>query len=246
FGCDECLNGEKLIWDPVKPLGCKCPESNYAGQISEQCPLALDFFGDTVNQYGISTGSPQELESITACFWMSVPEAYVKDRRVNFISYASSNSPNDFLLVLRPSLDLLMKNTVYSTNVHLADGKLHHVCVTWKSLGGQFKVYKDGALVKTMDNIKSGEKFNAGGIWVIGQDQDSLGDGFQTGDSYKGILTEVNIWNEILHFDVIKHFANDYGLPVRGNYKAYSDFVISSATELIKPSCCPLAPLPEA
>ena len=130
--------------------------------------------------------------------------------------------------------------------MHLADGKLHHVCVSWESSSGHFKVYKDGALVKTMDNIKTGEKFNAGGIWVIGQDQDSLGGGFQTGDSYKGILTEVNIWNKILGSDEIKRFANDFGLPVQGNYKAYSDFDISSATELIKPSCCPLAPLPEA
>ncbi|CAB4036169.1 Hypothetical predicted protein, partial [Paramuricea clavata] len=122
FGCDECLNSEMLIWDPVRPLGCKCPESNYAGHISEQCryspfaylgPLALHFFGDTVNQYGKSTGSPQELESITACFWMSVPEEYLNNHRVNFLSYASSKSSNDFLLVLRPSLDLLMKNKVY-------------------------------------------------------------------------------------------------------------------------------------
>jgi hypothetical protein len=109
-------------------------------------------------------------------------------------------------------------------------------------------VYKDGALVKTMDNIKTGEKFNAGGIWVIGQDQDSLGGGFQTGVSYMGILTEVNIWNKILGSDEIKRFANDFGLAVEGNYKAYSNFTIYSATELIKPSCCPLTKtkLPES
>jgi hypothetical protein len=97
-----------------------------------------------------------------------------------------------------------------------------------------------------MDIVKSGENINAGGIWVIGQDQDSLGGGFQTADSYKGILTEVNIWNKILGSDKIKRFANDYGLPMQGNYKAYSDFDISSATELIKPSYYHLTALPEA
>ena len=75
--------------------------------------MALHFLGDTVNQYGKSTGSPQELTSITACFWMSVPEAYAKDHRANFVSYASSESANDFLLALRPKLDLLMKNKAY-------------------------------------------------------------------------------------------------------------------------------------
>jgi hypothetical protein len=59
-------------------------------------------------------------------------------------------------------------------------------------------------------------------------------------------LTEVNIWNKILGSTEIKRFANEFGLAVQGNYKAYSDFYISSATELIKPSCCPLAPFPEA
>ena len=127
----------------------------------------------------------------------------------------------------------------------VADGQLHHVCVTWESSSGDFKVYKDGALVKTMVNVETGIQIKGGGIWVIAQDQDSLGGGFQAQDSFKGILTEVNIWNRVLVSDEIKSFAKDCGLLVQGNYKAYSDFDISSATELIKPSCCPLAPLSE-
>ena len=127
----------------------------------------------------------------------------------------------------------------------LADGELHHVCVTWESSSGDFKVYKDGALVKTLVNVENGTQIKDGGTWVIGQDQDLLGGGFHTRDSFKGILTEVNIWNRVLGSDEIKSFAKDCDSLVQGNYKAYSDFNISSATELIKPSCCPLAPLPE-
>jgi hypothetical protein len=128
----------------------------------------------------------------------------------------------------------------------LADGELHHVCVTWESSSGDFKVYKDGAVVKTLVNVENGTQIKDGGTRVIGQDQDSLGGGFQAKDSFKGILTEVNIWNRFLGSDEIESFANDCGSLVQGNYKAYSDFNITSATELIKPSCCPLAPLPGA
>ena len=67
----------------------------------------------------------------------------------------------------------------------LADGQLHHVCVTWDSLSGKSTVYKDGALVKTIGNVKTGEQIKGGGIWVIGQDQDSVGAGFQAKDSFK-------------------------------------------------------------
>ena len=128
----------------------------------------------------------------------------------------------------------------------LADGQLHHVCVTWESSSGDFKVYKDGALSEIKDNVQTGKQIKAGGIWVIGQDQDSIGGGFHAKDSFKGILTEVNIWNRVLGFDEIKSFANDCDSLVQGNYKVYSDFNILSATEFIKPSCCPLAPLHEA
>ena len=132
------------------------------------------------------------------------------------------------------------------TGLLLADGQLHHVCVTWESSSGNSKVYNDGALVETIVDVQTKKQIKGGGIWVIGQDQDTLGGGFQAKDSFKGILTEVNVWNRALVSDEIKSFANDCGSLVQGNYKAYSDFNISSATEFIKPSCCPLAPLPEA
>ena len=133
-----------------------------------------------------------------------------------------------------------------STGLILADGQLHHVCVTWESSSGDVNVYKDGALSEILVDVQTGTQIKDGGIWVIGQDQDSPGGGFQAKDSFNGILTEVNIWNRTLGSDEIESFAKDCDSLVQGNYKAYSDFNISSATELIKLSCCPLAPLPEA
>jgi CUB/sushi domain-containing protein len=94
--------------------------------------------------------------------------------------------------------------------------------------------------------LQTGNKIKGGGIWVIGQDQDSLGGSFDAKDSFKGILTEVNIWNTVLGVDEIKSFANDCDLLMQGNYKAYSDFDISRATQLIKLSYCHFAPIPEA
>jgi hypothetical protein len=128
----------------------------------------------------------------------------------------------------------------------LADGQLHHVCVTWESSSGKSTVYKDGALVKTIGNVKTGEQIKGGGIWVIGQDQDSVGAGFQAKDSFKGYVTQVNIWDRVLGSDEIKRFAKDCGSFMQGNYKTYSDFNVSSSTQLIKSLCCPLAPISEA
>jgi hypothetical protein len=101
-------------------------------------------------------------------------------------------------------------------------------------------VYKNGVLGKTMAVVKNEQEIEAGGTWVIGQDQDSLGGGFETRDSSKGILTEVNVWDRALCSSEITRVAKDCGSLVQGKYKAYGDFVISNATGLIKLSCCPM------
>ena len=40
-GCEErneCQNGGKMAWDPLKPFKCQCP-NNYYGERCEKCEL---------------------------------------------------------------------------------------------------------------------------------------------------------------------------------------------------------------
>ena len=50
----------------------------------------------------------------------------------------------------------------------------------------------------------------AGGTVVIGQDQDTVGGGFQTADSFgPGEVTEVNLWSRVLSAsDITAQYAN--------------------------------------
>ena len=75
-------------------------------------PSALNFRGNDITQYGITNGSPQALESITACFWMSAPEAYVNDHVPVLLSY-STTGKNDFLLLLWPHLHMMLLENSY-------------------------------------------------------------------------------------------------------------------------------------
>ena len=89
------------------------------------------------------------------------------------------------------------------TPVSFADGKNHHVCVTWDLSSGNINIYVDGK--KSFD--AQGNKYvtinlPAGGTWIIGQDQDPTGArllkgfrGFTKKDSMKGVLADVNIWD---------------------------------------------------
>ena len=113
------------------------------------------------------------------------------------------------------------------------------MCATWESSSGNFKIYKDSVLVKTMANVMTGETIPSGGTWVVGQDQDIHGGGFERRDTHKGTLTGVNVWNRVLCEYEIERVAKDCGSLIQGNYKSYNDFTMSDTVEFTTPSCCP-------
>ena len=58
--------------------------------------------------------------------------------------------------------------------------------------------------------LKENHQIPAGGTVVIGQDQDTVGGGFQTADSFgPGEVTEVNLWSRVLSAsDIAAQYAN--------------------------------------
>ena len=127
----------------------------------------------------------------------------------------------------------------YSQAFGVSDGKWHHVCVTWKSSGGIVKVYKDGVSKANQTGLVAGQLIEPSGTWIIGQDQDSVGGGFQQADAFNGSLTDVNVWDRVLDASEISTLASkSCGLGMKGNYKAYKDFVPQIAVQVVKTSCC--------
>jgi hypothetical protein len=79
--------------------------------------------------------------------------------------------------------------------VKLNDGVWHHVAVTWASAAGALRVYKDGALAfSNASPVKQGATITAGGALVLGQEQDTVGGGFETSQAYLGNLDEVALY----------------------------------------------------
>lgn len=79
-----------------------------------------------------------------------------------------------------------------------ADGRWHHVCATWEQHGGRWALFADGRRRAGARGLGAGHPVPAGGILVLGQDQDSLGGGFSVRDAFSGNLTDFHLWARAL------------------------------------------------
>lgn len=79
------------------------------------------------------------------------------------------------------------------------DDSWHSVCVTWTQNGGRWAVFSDGLVVSRGDGLNSSGSIDPDGLFIIGQDQDAFGDSFQENESFSGSITELHIWDRVLH-----------------------------------------------
>ncbi|KAL9975577.1 hypothetical protein ACROYT_G012753 [Oculina patagonica] len=86
------------------------------------------------------------------------------------------------------------------------DDKWHHICTSWENTAGSLKFYKDGVLADT--NFKVGHVIRSGGSLILGQDQDSLAGGFQSSQSFQGLMANLNVWDYVLCPEVIARMSN--------------------------------------
>ena len=77
------------------------------------------------------------------------------------------------------------------------DGEVHRLSVSWDNTAGAYQFYLDGELFGSGDGLATGETVRAGGTLVIGQEQDSVGGGFDIDQQFAGTLYDVRIWNEV-------------------------------------------------
>jgi hypothetical protein len=114
-------------------------------------------------------------------------------KEAGIVSYASSASVDEFQLRDAKSLKVYIRGTSVATGVVLNDGAWHHLAVTWTSAGGALRVYKDGALAFS-GTLRAGYAMTTGGAWVLGQEQDAIGGGYETSQAYLGTLDEVAVY----------------------------------------------------
>lgn len=117
----------------------------------------------------------------------------------------------------------LRANLVKGRSVHLAllvhgvlglfekafdhDNSWHSVCVSWSHDGGRWSLYADGLSVARGDGLNSTGSIGTGGLFIIGQEQTTFGGSFREETSFSGSITELYVWDRVLHSHEIEAMA---------------------------------------
>ncbi|XP_020606897.1 neuronal pentraxin-1-like [Orbicella faveolata] len=181
----------------------------------------------------------RSLKAFTVCLWMSS-----SDTQGTPFSYATSVSDlgNELLIEFHEHFSLVIDGQHSKTTVSANDGVWHHICVSWERSSGSWTFYKDGK-IKQQGQLKAGHTIREGGSLVLGQDQDSVGGGFDADQSFKGMLSNVNVWDHKLTDTRIEEMSKSCLLDEwnAGNVYRWGDFLQKAPARLVKKSLCNLS-----
>ena len=122
-------------------------------------------------------------------------------------------------------------------NIRIEDVDWHYICVSWDNTDGSYQLYTDGQLTGSGEGLMKAHVIQSGGVVVLGQDQDSMGGGFDTDDAFgPGQLAEVNMWSRVLPGSEIAAQYQDCRIP-QGSVHAWSQFkaAIRGAAQVEEP-----------
>ena len=148
----------------------------------------------------------------------------------SLFSYAVTGSSNEVLLEEQNSqLRFLVGNHGIDTGIAIPDEDWHHWAVTWRSSDGQVLLYRDGEQVFS-GTLRQGYQIQSGGSFVLGQEQDSVGGGFDPNQTYTGSIDEVRIWNVARSATEISENLNNTLTGTETGLVGYWNFDNDSAT----------------
>ncbi|KAK2844662.1 hypothetical protein Q5P01_011321 [Channa striata] len=192
----------------------KKPRSSDAFQIS--FPMRTNYMYGRVKRTLL-----QEIFALTLCLRM---KAGVGPSLGTPFSYSAPGQANELMLIEwgNNPLELLVNDKAVALPLSLGDGKWHHVCVTWSTRDGQWEAYQDGVQRGSGINLSSWHPIKPGGVFILGQEQDTLGGRFDATQSFVGEMSDLHMWSHVLSATDIYSLAS-CGSHLRGDVIAWSD-----------------------
>ncbi|KAM7420924.1 hypothetical protein PAMA_015231 [Pampus argenteus] len=139
-------------------------------------------------------------------------------------SYSAPGQANELVLIEwgNNPIELLIDDKSVPLPLSLSDGKWHHVCVTWTTRDGHWEAYQDGVQRGSGINLSPWHPIKPGGVFIMGQEQDTLGGRFDATQSFVGEMADLHMWSHVLSASDIYSLAS-CGSHLRGDVIAWSE-----------------------
>uniref|UniRef100_A0A1A8CMR7 Pentraxin (PTX) domain-containing protein n=1 Tax=Nothobranchius kadleci TaxID=1051664 RepID=A0A1A8CMR7_NOTKA len=156
----------------------------------------LSFPAGTSYMFALVKHSIPKLRAFTACMWLRPTGAGIGTT----LSYAVPEQPKELVLLqgLHTPAELLVNDKVAQLPLNLTRGSWQHICVSWSQKGGAWQAYQGGKLRGEGTGLAAGHHIRPGGVLVLGQEQDSLGGGFDSTQALVGELSQLGLWDRVL------------------------------------------------
>ncbi|XP_067905949.1 C-reactive protein-like [Heterodontus francisci] len=151
-----------------------------------------------------------DLRAFTLCLRVASEEW----RSYSLFSYATSDHHNELLLWYNPlgTFSLLLRQFIISFTLPEMNALLRHTCVTWESRTGITTFWVNGQR-SIQKVVNQGGIVRGGGTYILGQEQDSVGGGFDIKQCFVGEVTGVDLWDHVLSSNDIKAISQGCHCP---------------------------------
>uniref|UniRef100_A0A670K2E2 Pentraxin (PTX) domain-containing protein n=1 Tax=Podarcis muralis TaxID=64176 RepID=A0A670K2E2_PODMU len=138
-----------------------------------------------------------EIFAFSICLWLKSSSAPGMGTP---FSYSVPGQANEVVLIEwgNNPMELLINDKAATLPLAINDAKWHHICVTWSTRDGIWESYQDGVRRGSGENLAPWHPVKPGGVFVLGQEQDTLGGRFDATQAFIGEISDFNMWGHIL------------------------------------------------
>ncbi|XP_075760207.1 neuronal pentraxin-1 isoform X2 [Pelodiscus sinensis] len=163
-----------------------------------------------------------EMYAFSVCMWI---KSNASPGVGTPFSYAVPGQANELVLIEwgNNPMEILINDKVAKLPFAINDGKWHHICITWTTRDGVWEAYQDGTQGGHGENLAPYHPIKPQGVLVLGQEQDTLGGGFDATQAFVGELAHFNIWDRKLSPGEVYNLATCSTKAPAGNVIAWAE-----------------------
>jgi len=145
------------------------------------------------NHVKLTSAIPERLTAVSVCTWM---KKFLDPSGTHYwFSYASEEDYNEIVLS-DSGINIISGTWMKSRGAVLFQNQWYHFCMTWSASTRKMHHYVNGLVVNSIDvNLSS---VRAGGILILGNEQDSYGGKFALSQAFGGDLYQLNVFSRKL------------------------------------------------